>query len=69
MKSELEIAKEVMRGEWGIGEERKNRINKAGYNYNTVQAMVNEMVRTGKTIKEVTLDAEDVCGYIIKVKV
>ena len=69
MKSDLEIAKEVMAGKWGIGEDRKNRINKAGYDYNVIQAMVNQMFKTGKTIKEITIDADDVCGYIINVKV
>lgn len=69
MKSELDIAYEVMAGKWGTGEDRKNRIYNAGYDYNTVQAMVNEMANTGKLIKEITLDAKDACGYIINVKV
>lgn len=69
MKTELMVAKEVIAGQWGYGEERKKKITKAGYDYNTIQSMVNQMVKTGKEIKEVTLDAEDVCGYIINIKV
>lgn len=69
MKSELEIAKEVMQGKWSTGKERETKIRKAGYDYAKVQALVNEMIRTGKTIKEVTLDGKDCCGFIIKVEV
>lgn len=69
MKSELEIAKEIMQGKWGIGKERETKIRKAGYDYSKVQALVNEMIRTGKTIKEITVDGKDCCGFIIKVEV
>lgn len=69
MKSELEIAKEVMRGKWGIGTERERRIKKAGYDYNTVQSMVNLMIKTGKPIAEVTVNAKECCGMIVNIKV
>ena len=69
MKSELEIAKEVMQGKWGTGKARENAIWKAGYDFNAVQAMVNQMIVTGKTINEVTLDGKNCCGFIIKIEV
>lgn len=42
-KSDAEIAKEVLRGEWGNGSERKRRLTQAGYDYATIQALVNDM--------------------------
>ena len=44
LKSIDEIAKEVIRGEWGNNPERKERLEKAGYNYNEVQSKVNSML-------------------------
>lgn len=38
------IAAEVIQGDWGNGEERRERLERAGYDYDTVQAMVNEML-------------------------
>lgn len=40
-KSDMEIAKEVLNGKWGNGEDRKKRLTEAGYDYNTIQKMVN----------------------------
>lgn len=39
------IAKEVIDGKWGNGEERKARLTKAGYNFTEVQNKVNEILR------------------------
>ena len=36
------IADEVIAGNWGNGEDRKNRLTQAGYNYSEVQALVNQ---------------------------
>ena len=47
-KSDDEVAKEVIRGEWGNGDERYNRLTNAGYNYNEVQAKVNELLNSNK---------------------
>lgn len=38
-----EVAKEVLNGKWGNGTDRKDRLIKAGYNYDIVQAKVNEL--------------------------
>lgn len=43
-KSNEEVAKEVIQGKWGNGQERKDRLTKAGYDYNTVQSIVNKML-------------------------
>lgn len=39
-----QIAKEVIRGLWGVGSDRKNRLTKAGYDYTAVQKRVNELL-------------------------
>ena len=40
-----ELAREVIRGLWGNGIERKNRLTEAGYDYRAVQRRVNELLR------------------------
>lgn len=42
-KSVTEVAKEVLAGDWGNGDDRKNRLAAAGYDYATVQAEVNRL--------------------------
>lgn len=44
-KSITEIAKEVIAGKWGTGATRKAKLTAAGYNYKTVQAKVNELLK------------------------
>lgn len=44
-KSIDELAVEVMQGKWGNAPERKKRLTEAGYDYNKVQARVNELMR------------------------
>lgn len=44
-KSDMEIAKEVIVGKWGNGEDRKRRLTSAGYDYATIQRMVNILCR------------------------
>lgn len=43
-KSIEEVAQEVINGLWGNGKERKQRLEEAGYNYDEVQARVNEIL-------------------------
>ena len=40
-KTVVEIADEVIAGKWGNGEERKQRLTEAGYNYAEIQDIVN----------------------------
>lgn len=44
-KSVDQLAREVIQGLWGNGADRKNRITAAGYDYNAVQARVNQMMQ------------------------
>ena len=48
-KTTEEIAKEVINGKWGNGDERKKKLEAAGYNYRTIQDKVNELVGGGST--------------------
>ena len=41
-KSNEEIANEVIAGKWGNGNDRKTRLQNAGYDYNTIQKIVNQ---------------------------
>jgi len=47
-KSVDEIAKEVISGQWGNGEDRKRRLEENGYNYQEVQNKVNEILNYKK---------------------
>ena len=39
------IAKEVVQGKWGNGNERRKRLTQAGYDYNIIQKKVNELLK------------------------
>ena len=45
VKSNEQLADEVINGKWGNGADRKNRLTAAGYNYEAVQTIVNERLR------------------------
>lgn len=63
-KSIDELAREVIQGKWGNGEERKNRLISAGYDYSAVQAKVNELMGGIKSTKSVDQLAHEVIyGY------
>ena len=53
-KSVDELAKEVIAGKWGAGEERKKRLTDAGYDYYAVQNRVNGImgVKPKKTVDQ-----------------
>lgn len=44
-KSVTTIAKEVIAGKWGNGDERKKKLAAAGYDYGEVQAAVNKLLK------------------------
>lgn len=46
-KTTEKIAREVIAGKWGVGQERKNRLAAAGYNPAEVQLLVNEILSSG----------------------
>lgn len=51
-KTVSEIAKEVINGKWGVGDDRKKKLTKAGYNYEAVQKKVNELLAKDKKPNE-----------------
>ena len=57
-----ELAREVINGKWGNGEDRKARLTSAGYNYQEVQNRVNQIlapkieyyiVKSGDTLSKI----------------
>ena len=50
------IANEVIAGKWGNGEDRKNRLTQAGYNYSEVQALVNQKLTGSSTTSKKSID-------------
>lgn len=61
-KSVSEVAQEVLNGLWGNGQERKNRLIKAGYDYSVIQNKVNELVTGAKktNLKSIEVIAREV---------
>ena len=59
-KSIDELADEVIDGKWGNGNDRKNRLEEAGYNYDKIQDRVNEILSKQSEKKSVTEVAKDV---------
>ena len=49
-KTNAELADEVIAGKWGNGEERKQRLTAAGYDYDAVQAIVNKLVQPQEAV-------------------
>lgn len=58
-KSNETIADEVIAGKWGNGEDRKNRLNAAGYNYSTIQSIVNQKLGGGSSTPKPTLKSNE----------
>lgn len=48
LKSNSEVAKDVLNGKFGNGTQRKANLEKAGYNYNEVQAEVEKLVEANR---------------------
>lgn len=55
-----ELAEEVIDGKWGDGEDRKEALEKAGYDYDAVQDRVNEILKEKDNKKSITEVAKDV---------
>jgi hypothetical protein len=51
-KSNEDIAKEVINGLWGTGDERKSKLTAAGYDYSTIQSIVDESMNKYTTTIE-----------------
>ena len=62
-KSIDELSREVIAGNWGNGEDRKQRLKAAGYDYSAVQAKVNEVMGTKTPTKSIDeLSREVIAG-------
>lgn len=55
-KSNEVIAQEVLAGAWGNGDDRKNRLQGAGYDYNAIQAIVNAKTQPARLSNEQVAD-------------
>lgn len=67
-KSVDEIANEVIAGAWGNGDDRRNRLINAGYNYDEVQAKVNEKlgVNSSKEVVYIVKSGDTLSGIASK---
>ena len=56
------MAKEVLAGKWGNGDDRKKKLQASGYDYSAVQAEVNRLSKGGSSSnkKSVTTVAKEV---------
>lgn len=55
-----DVAREVISGKWGNGQERVNRLTSAGYNYSEVQARVNALLSGSPSKKSIDEVAREV---------
>lgn len=56
-KSVNTLAKEVLADKWGKGDDRKNRLKAAGYDYDKVQARVNQLVKASQLSEDKIINA------------
>ena len=62
MKTNQQVAIEVLMGKWGNGTERRTRLTNAGYDYNAIQSIVSCLVIDGtfpNDEKEVAITGEE----------
>ena len=59
MKTNLEIAREVMRGLWGNGEARIRNLQAEGYDYVAIQNIVNKLLKGEEVTEEPVIDYTD----------
>lgn len=57
-KTNVQIAQEVIDGKWGNQPERQKKLEAAGYNYRTIQDLVNKML-SKKSVTEVAKEVID----------
>ena len=61
-KTNEQLATEVLAGAWGNGDDRKNRLTAAGFDYNAVQAIVNARVGTPALKPDAVIANEVIAG-------
>jgi lysozyme len=57
-KTVTELVEEVLVGKWGNGDDRKNRLTDAGYDYEAVQNAVNKKLEAKKEVWHTILEGE-----------
>lgn len=62
MKTNQQVATEILMGKWGNGEDRKKRLWEAGYNYDAVQSIVNALVAGKTVLPEITTKEFKITG-------
>lgn len=65
-KTVNEIAKEVIRGNWGNNPERRKRLEAAGYNYSEVQDEVNRLLSKDKPAKPKLKPLNEIAKEVLK---
>lgn len=68
-KSNAEIAKEVLNGKWGNGDERKQKLEAAGYKYADIQAEVNKILNANSIKPKYTTGTYQVTADVLNVRV
>ena len=77
-KTNQQIAIEVILGKWGNGNDRRTKLTKAGYSFESVQSIVNalcdgdlstlcneEVKITGNDVLDIEIDLSKYCGLNI----
>ena len=65
-KSNDEIVNEVIAGNWGNGEERKQALINAGYDYDAIQNLVNERMNSGAAVATYEIQPGDTLTSIAR---
>lgn len=65
-KTNDQIADEVIAGAWGNGEDRKQRLTSAGYNYTVIQAIVNKLMGANKAVYYTIRSGDTLSGIASK---
>lgn len=65
-KSNTEIAIEVWEGKWGNGVDRKSRLIAAGYDYNAIQKIVNDMSNKSQEVWYTVKSGDTASGICAK---
>ena len=66
--SEEEIALQVINGMWGNGKERKQKLTEAGYDYDAVQKIVNQLVMTRPGVTKTFIGTVNTQKYSLNVR-
>ena len=75
-KTVAELVEEVLDGKWGNGDDRKNRLTAAGYDYEAVQNAVNKKlkadveewhtIKSGETLTSIAADFNTTVSALVK---